>query len=138
MTTETITLEVDADSARAFAEAPEDERRKLQLLLSLRLRELTAAKGAPLPVSAPAARQMVNRFVITEISTQLLGDTPEWKDGERPCWSVPVLLTSPARGVVGKVGDLEVVAATGELLADEETVRRMTENARHLAERSPL
>ena len=84
------------------------------------------------------ARQKVTRFVITEISTQLLGQMPEWHAGERMCWSVPVVLTSPARGIIGKVGEIAVDAMTGELLVDDETVRRMTEDARGLAERSPL
>lgn len=83
------------------------------------------------------ARQKVTRFVVMEISTQLLADTPELVVGERLCWSVPVVLTSPARGVIGKVGDIAVDATTGELLVDEETVRRMTEDAL-LAERTPL
>jgi hypothetical protein len=73
-----------------------------------------------------------------EISTQLLGETPQLRVGERLCWTVPVVLTSPARGIVGKVGEIVVDATTGELLVDDETVRRMTDDARRLAERSPL
>jgi hypothetical protein len=57
--------------------------------------------------------------------------------GKRLCWSVPVLLTFPDRGVVGKVGEILVDAATGELLVDEAAVQRMTEDADRLAERSP-
>jgi hypothetical protein len=93
---------------------------------------------AQVNVTAFVAQQKVTRFVITEISTQLLGETPELSVGERLCWSVPVVLTSPARGVVGKVADISVDATTGELLVDEETVRRITDDARRLAERSPL
>ena len=93
---------------------------------------------APINVTAFSARQKVNRFVIDEISTQLLGETPELHVGERLCWSVPVVLTSPARGVVGKVADILVDASTGELLVDDETVGRLTDDARRLAERSPL
>ena len=37
------------------------------------------------------ARQKVTRLVVMEISTQLLGDTPELVVGERLCWLVPVL-----------------------------------------------
>jgi hypothetical protein len=48
MTTATIAIEVNAEVARAFAEASAEKRRKLQLLLSLRLRELTAAPARPL------------------------------------------------------------------------------------------
>jgi hypothetical protein len=93
---------------------------------------------APVNVTPFVARQRVNTFVISEISTQLLADTPELSVGERLCWSVSVMLTSPARGVVGKVGDILVDAGTGELLVNDELVRRMTDDARRLAERSPL
>ncbi len=99
--------------------------------LAIRI-ELTAQAN----ITPFVARQKVTRFVVMEISSQLLADTPELVVGERLCWSVPVLLTSPARGVVGKVGAIAVDATTGELLVDEATVRRMTEDARQLAERS--
>jgi hypothetical protein len=89
-------------------------------------------------ITSFVARQKATRFVITEISTQLLGEMPELRAGDRPYWSVPVVLTSPARGIIGKVGEIAVDAMTGELLVNEETVRRMTEDARRLAERSPL
>ena len=95
--------------------------------------ELTAQAN----ITPFVARQKVTRFVVMEISTQLLGDTPELIVGERQCWSVPVLLTSPARGTVGKVGAIDVDATTGELLVDEETVRRMTDDVHRLAQRSP-
>ena len=96
--------------------------------------ELTAQAN----ITPFVARQKVTRFVVMEVSTQLLGDTPELVVGERLCWSVPVVLTSPARGVLGKVGDIAVDATTGELLMDDDTVRRMTEDVRRLAERSAL
>jgi hypothetical protein len=94
--------------------------------------------SAPVNITPFVARQKVNAFVLLEISTQLLAEAPELVVGERLCWSVPVVLTSPARGVVGKVGEIQVDATTGEVLADEETVRRMTDDVRRLAERSPL
>ncbi len=93
---------------------------------------------APLNITPFVAQQKVNVFTLMEISSQLLADTPELSVGERLCWSVPVLLTSPARGVVGKVGEVLVDAATGELLVDDVFIQRMREDARQLAERSPL
>lgn len=48
MTTESITINVDADAARTFTAAPPDERRKVELLLSLRLRELVQGPVRPL------------------------------------------------------------------------------------------
>src|SRR5262249_3463382 len=94
--------------------------------------------SAPVNITPFVARQKVAVFVLSEGSTQQLAATPVLNVGERLCWSVPVLLTSPARGVLGKVGEVLVDATTGELLVDEDLVRRMTDDARHLAERSPL
>ena len=87
--------------------------------------ELTAQAN----ITPFVARQRVTQFVVTEISSQLRGDTPDLNVGERLCWSVPVVLTSPSRGVVGRVGEILVDAVTGELLADAETVRRIADHA---------
>lgn len=93
---------------------------------------------APLNITAFVARQTVNAFVVTEISTQLRSEPPDLVVGDSLRWSVPVVLTSPVRGVVAKVGEIQVDGTTGELLIDEEAVRRMTDDVRRLAERSPL
>jgi hypothetical protein len=84
------------------------------------------------------AQQKVTQFVIMEISSQLRGATPDLNVGDRLCSSVPVVLTSPARGVVGRVGEILVDATTGEVLADADTVQRITDHAERLAQRSPL
>jgi hypothetical protein len=84
------------------------------------------------------ARQKVTQLVVTEISSQLRGDTPDLNVGDRLCWSVPVVLTSPARGTVGRVGEIRVDAETGEVLADAEDLRRIADHAERLAQRSPL
>src|SRR5262249_38335358 len=60
---------------------------------------------APLNITPFVAQQTVNAF-FTEISTQLRSDPPELVVGERLRWAVPVVLTSPVRGVVGKVDEL--------------------------------
>lgn len=89
-------------------------------------------------ITAFVARQMVTQFVMSEISNQLCGDTPDLNIGERLCWSVPVVLTSPAQGVLGRVGEILVDANTGELLADPATVERIAAHADRLAQRSAL
>lgn len=89
-------------------------------------------------ITAFVARQRVTQFVITEISSQMRGGIPDLNISERLSWSVPVELTSPERGVVGRVGEIRVDATTGELLADSDTVRGIAENARRLVERAPL
>lgn len=93
---------------------------------------------APVNITPFVARQNVNVFVKLEISTQLGAGTPELVVGERLCWSVPVMLGFPDRGIIGKVGEILVDATTGAVLADEEAVRRMTEDADRLAERTSL
>src|SRR5580658_3531029 len=116
--------------------------------MAVNLKGVSTPPGATLPIRSEltaqakitpfVAQQKVTQFVITEISSQLRGDTPDLNVGERLCWSVPVVLTSPARGNVGRVGEILVDAATGEVLADADAVQRMAEHAERLAQCSPL
>jgi hypothetical protein len=101
--------------------------------LAIRI-ELTAQAN----ITPFVAQQKVTQFVATEMSSQLRGDTPDLNVGERLCWSVPVMLTSPARGNLGRVGEILVDATTGEVLADAHDVQRMAEHAERLAQHSPL
>ena len=48
MSTENISITVDADAARSFFEASPEERRKMEILLGLRLRELTSTDARSL------------------------------------------------------------------------------------------
>src|SRR5438477_12131843 len=96
--------------------------------------ELTAQAN----ITPFVARQKVTGFVILEISDRMRGDQPELVVGDRLCWSVPVVLTSPTRGVVGKVGEILVDATTGELLVEKNTAQRMKDDGDRLAERAPL
>ncbi len=96
--------------------------------------ELTAQAN----ITPFVARQRVTGFVIREISDRMRGEEPELVVGERLCWSVPVVLTTPTRGLVGKVGEILVDATTGELLVEKDAVQRMSNDADRLAERSPL
>ena len=94
--------------------------------------------AAQVNITAFVAQQKVTQFVISEISNQLCGEKPDLNVGERLCWSVPVVLTSPAKGTIGSVGEILVDADTGELLADADVVERIDANAEWLAQRSPL
>jgi len=116
--------------------------------MTVRLPGVTPPEGATVAIRVEmtaqvnitpfVARQKVTGFVILEISDRMRGDKPELVVGDRLCWSVPVVLTSPSRGVVGKVGEILVDATTGELLLEKDTVQRMSDDADRLAERSPL
>jgi hypothetical protein len=89
-------------------------------------------------VTAFSARQKVNQYVKSEVSNQLRAESPDLSVGECLRWSVPVVLTSPARGVVGRVGEILVDATTGELIVDKDIQQGLADNAKRLAERSPL
>ena len=93
---------------------------------------------AQVNITAFVAQQKVTQFVISEISNQLYGDTADLNIGELLCWSVPVVLASPVKGTIGRVGEILVDANTGELLADTDTVEKIDANAQRLAQRSPL
>jgi hypothetical protein len=93
---------------------------------------------APVNITPYVARQKVTGFVILEVGDLLGADQPELIVGDRLCWSVPVVLYSPNRGAVGKVGEILVDATTGELLVEKDTVQRISDAADRLAERSPL
>ena len=96
--------------------------------------ELTAKVN----ISAFVACQSVARLVMLEISSQLRTEEPTLEVGDRLCWLVPVELTSPRCGSIGRVGAIQVDATTGEVLADSETLARMKDHVEHLAQRSPL
>ena len=92
----------------------------------------------PLNVTSFSARQRVTQYVMQELSTQLGGDTPELTVAERVYWSVPVVLTLPGKGVLGRVGTLRIDAGTGELLTDPQTEQEIIRHAEQLAQRSTL
>jgi hypothetical protein len=92
----------------------------------------------PLNVTAFSARQRVTQYVMQELSTQFGGDTPELTVAERVYWSVPVVFTLPGKGVLGRVGTLQVDAGTGELLTDPRTEQEMLHHAERLAQRATL
>jgi hypothetical protein len=90
----------------------------------------------PLNITPFSARQKVTQYVMHELSTQLGGDAPELTVGERVYWSVPVVFTLPGKGVLGRVGTLQIDAATGELLTDPQTEQEMMRHAEQLAQRA--
>ncbi len=98
--------------------------------------EYSYGQAAVVKITSFSARQKANAFVKMEITSQMGSGEPALILTERPRWSVPVYLCFPDRGMVGKVGDILVDAMTGEVMGNEETVRKMTEDATCLAERT--
>ncbi len=75
MSSETISVEIDAETAQAFSTTSAEDRRKLQLLLSLRLRELTFNPPRPLQqVMDEISRNAELRGLTTSAVQSLLND----------------------------------------------------------------
>ncbi len=70
---------------------------------------------ADINISAYAARQKVNGFVLSDISYMMHAGEPTLVVDERIRWRVPVILSLTSRGDVGEVGSLDVDVETGQL-----------------------
>jgi hypothetical protein len=93
-----------------------------------RLREVSNV-----PVSPFMARQKVNVLMLEQVSNLLLADEPELvKAAHHWLWQVPVDLTLPAKGRVGRVGVLEVDAIYGEVRYSDKLLADIETNAEHL------
>jgi len=89
--------------------------------------------AATLNTTAADARRTVNRQVVTELGTGLIGRDPDLViEGGQFYWRVPIVLSLPGLGDLGQVGHVDVDARTGEVLADEATRDRMIQHARRL------
>lgn len=86
-------------------------------------------------ISAFVARQKVNVLLLEQISNLFLADEPvliQDKD-HHWVWRVPVDLTYPAKGRVGRVGEVDVDARYGEVRYSETLLAKMTDKAQQLA-----
>jgi hypothetical protein len=80
------------------------------------------------------ARQKVGGLVLSEVGTGIGADEPTLVlSNKRVVWRVPVFLALPGLGRLGQVGEVDVDAQTGEVLADRPTLNRMIDNANRLA-----
>lgn len=94
--------------------------------------------SAEVSVSATIARRKVNAFLATHIGNLLLADEPVLTVGERIVWRVPVDLTAPPDGRLGRVGEIDVDVESGELNVDEAQISRIRDHAHRLVTSSPL
>lgn len=99
--------------------------------------DIVVAVRVRVEVDAETARRKATTWLISEVGNLLMGDTPTLVIAERAVWRVPVLLTSPSRGVVGTVGSVDVDAQSGELMADETLGLRLLEDAHQIAGSAP-
>ena len=88
---------------------------------------------ATLNVTAADARRRVNREVVTELGTGLVGRYPDLVvEGERIYWRVPIVLSLPGWGDLGQVGCVDVDTDSGEIISDEAIQKGIVEHARRL------
>jgi hypothetical protein len=101
--------------------------------------DVTVHISAKLNVTRVAARRKINVFVLNKIGTGLGGDTPILViDNDRLCWRVPVILALPPQGRLGQVGQIDVDAQTGEILADDQLIQDIADHAKRLVVGSSL
>ncbi|NUM47130.1 MAG: hypothetical protein HUU38_20715 [Anaerolineales bacterium] len=100
--------------------------------------ELEAHQTKEVPVSAFIARQKVNVLMLENVSNLLLAGVPVLinKGGERQVWSVPVDLTYPSKGRVGKVGEIDVDAVYGDIHFDQQLLKQITLVAQRMTRKS--
>jgi hypothetical protein len=84
-------------------------------------------------VGSLAARQKVNRFVVSQIGNLLCAGEPELVIDQQLRWRVPVVLTTPGKGELGQVGEINVDVQTGAIDADDQTIARIQRNATSVA-----
>jgi hypothetical protein len=100
--------------------------------LDTRLHTAQAPQGVQ--ISALTARQQVNVLMLEQVSNLLLADEP-WlvQTATGWAWRVPVDLTYPGRGRVGRVGLIDVDANLGLVQYAQETLQEILREAEMLA-----
>ena len=88
---------------------------------------------ANMNISAYAARQKVNGFVLSEISYMMHSGDPTLVLDEYVRWRVPVILSLTSRGDVGEVGVIEVDVETGHLHVTPQLIAEINARAEGLA-----
>jgi hypothetical protein len=74
MTTEEITIRVDADTARAFKSTSAQERQKLEFLLNLKLKESLIQSNSLLDIMDEISQEAIDNGLTPEILQSLLED----------------------------------------------------------------
>jgi len=99
--------------------------------------DITVTVRARIEVDAETARRKATGWLVSEVGNLLIGDTPTLVIADRAVWRVPVLVTSPSRGVVGVAGSVDVDAQSGEVLVDEALAQRILNDAHEIARSTP-
>jgi hypothetical protein len=95
--------------------------------------DITVSVSATIEVDHVTAQRKATAWLVSEVGNLLMGDTPSLVIDQRTVWRVPVLLTSPTRGIVGQVGTVDVDAVTSELLVSPQLEQDLLAHAQQLA-----
>jgi hypothetical protein len=98
--------------------------------------DVTITVHATIAVNAETARRKVTGWLVSEVGNLMIGGDPALVIADRAVWHVPVLLTSPARSIIGPIGAVDVDAETGEILFDSELSQELIERGRQTARAS--
>jgi hypothetical protein len=88
---------------------------------------------ADINVSAYAAKQKVNGFVLSDISYMMHAGNPTLVLGQRIYWRVPIILSLTSRGDVGEVGAIDVDVETGQMRVTPQLIAEINVHAEGLA-----
>jgi hypothetical protein len=88
---------------------------------------------ADVNISAYAARQKVNDFVLSDVSYMMHAGEPTLVLAEHICWRAPVILSLTSRGDVGEVGVIDVDVETGQMHVTPQLTAEITARAEGLA-----
>lgn len=91
---------------------------------------------ADVNVSAYAAKQKVNSFVLSGISYMMHAGEPTLLLMDRIFWRVPILLSLTSRGVVGEVGAIDIDVETGQMLITPRLIAEIEARAETMATHS--
>jgi len=130
MSVREATLEQTIDLSRRLS-LP--ERLRLLSILSEELSYQIVA-GSSLNITSFAARQKAGGLALSKVGTGIGADEPSLvATNQRVVWRVPLFLALPSLGRLGQVGEIDVDAQTGEVLADGATFARIIARADRLA-----
>lgn len=103
--------------------------RDLQEWLEQRL-----ALNESLAITAAIARRKVNVITLERVSNLLLADEPTLiSEAGKWIWRVPIDLTFPSHGRVGRVGELDVDTQNGHVSFDDALLEKMRVKADQIA-----
>ena len=99
--------------------------------------DVTITVQATIDIDAATARRKATGWLVSDVGNLMLGGNPALVITDRTVWRVPILLSSPKRGVVGQIGTVDVDATTGEVLFDDALIQELIDRGREAVRSAP-